>query len=336
MEGVLLSTLGGSRPLRRTRPPMKLRDLDNRMLHLQVNAIEKSTVKGYATGARDYISFCMSHHLSIEPTPKTLAHYIAYTSQFIASGPKYLSGVRHFLSDLYPNFDANCAHPLVTTTIRGSKKIRADPVHRKLPLRPAHLQTFLHIARGSGSYDNLLFATILSCLFYACHCSGELVQKNSKDLFDWRKIIKRSSLSFSQGRAQYHLPYHKGDPFYHGTDILFSQQEVADPVMLLKEYVDRRDSVHQARLALFLREDGSHPTRSWFDARFFAMLSREFGGHSAHAGGATFYASLGLSEDVIQAIGRWSSQAWKIYIRDNPTVRAEQQLAAIGLRLRCC
>ena len=30
----------------------------------------------------------------------------------------------------------------------------------------------------------------------------------------------------------------------------------------------------------------------------------------------------------------WSSQAWKIYIRDNPTVRAEQQLAAIGLRLR--
>ena len=49
-----------------------------------------------------------------------------------------------------------------------------------------------------------------------------------------------------------------------------------------------------------------------------------------------FYASLGLSEDVIQAIGHWSSQAWKIYIRDNPTVRAEQQLAAIGLRLRRC
>ena len=46
-----------------------------------------------------------------------------------------------------------------------------------------------------------------------------------------------------------------------------------------------------------------------------------------------FYASLGLPEDIIQAIGCWSSQAWKIYIRDNPTVCAEQQLAAIGLRL---
>ena len=326
MEGVLLSALGGSRPLRRTRPPMKLSDLDNHVLHLQVNAIEKSTVKGYATEAHDHTSFCISHHLSIEPTPETLAHYIAYTSQFIASGPKYLSGVRHFLSDLYPNFDANRAHPLVTTTIRGSKKIHADPIRRKLPLRPAHLQTFLLIAHNPGSYDDLLFATILSCLFYACHCSGELVQKNSKDLFDWRKIIKRwgppSSLKFSQGRAQYHLPYHKGDPFYRGTDILFSQQEVADPVTLLQEYVDRCDSIHNAHLALFLWEDGSHPTRSWFDTRFFAVLNREFRGHSPRAGGATFYASLGLSEDVIQALGRWSSQAWKIYIRDNPTVRA--------------
>jgi len=93
-------------------------------------------------------------------------------------------------------------------------------------------------------------------------------RKNSKDLFDWQKIIKCSSLTFPPGQAQYHLPYHKGDPFYHGTDILFSHQEVADPVTLLHEYVKQCDSVHGAHLALFLREDSSHPTRSWFDAQF--------------------------------------------------------------------
>ena len=108
--------------------------------------MRKKGVESLVTGARDYITFCMSHHLSIEPTAETLARYVAYTSQFIASAPKYLSGVRHFLSDIYPDFDKNRAHPLVTTTIRGSKKIRADPIRRKLPLRPAHLQTFLHIA----------------------------------------------------------------------------------------------------------------------------------------------------------------------------------------------
>ena len=97
-------------------------------LHLEMNTIDWSTSKAYATGVCDYVRFCMLHVLPLDPIPSTLSHYIAYTSQFIASGPKYLTGIRHFLGDVYPNFDANWAHPLVTTTVRGSKKVRADPV----------------------------------------------------------------------------------------------------------------------------------------------------------------------------------------------------------------
>lgn len=148
-------------------------------------------------------------------------------------------------------------------------------------------------------------------------------------LFDWRKVIKRASVVFADNRVGYHLPYHKADQFYRGTDILVGRHDIADPVALLREYVMRRDHIHKSRAALFLLEDGSHPTRAWFDSKFFALLGREFGGHSIRAGGATLYASLGLSEDVIQAIGRWSSSAWKIYIRDNPLVRAELQLASL-------
>ncbi|KZT10480.1 uncharacterized protein LAESUDRAFT_636296, partial [Laetiporus sulphureus 93-53] len=58
----------------------------------------------------------------------------------------------------------------------------------------------------------------------------------------------------------------------------------------------------------------------WFNHHFFALLDHSFGGHSACTGGATFYAGLGLSEDVIQRLGHWSSPAWKLYIRDNPSV----------------
>ena len=163
----------------------------------------------------------LQHSLPIDPTPQTLSHYIAYTSQFIASGPKYLTGVRHFLSDLYPDFDTNRSHPLVLAAIRGSKKVQADPVLRKLPLHMDHLSFFVTHTRSSKSYDDLLFATILSGCFYGCHRSGELVQSNDKSLFDWRKIIKCSSLAFFGVQAQYHLPYHKGDPFYCGTCYAF-------------------------------------------------------------------------------------------------------------------
>jgi hypothetical protein len=291
MEGVLLSALGGqgkSTRKSRARRPMDLRDLDHRTLWLQASSIEKSTVKGYTTGARDYVKFCMAHSLPIDPTPQTLSRYISYTSRFIASGPKYLTGVRHFLSAMYPDFDANRSHPLVTSVIQGSKKIRADPVSRKLPLRLHHLSAFLSRAQSSRSYDDLLFITILACCFYGCHCVGELVQKNDRSLFDWRKVITRSSLLFSAGRVQYRLPYHKSDPFYRGTDVLFTPQDTADPVALLADYLSLCGRLHGAATSLFLREDGSQPNRSWFESKIFSILDHSFGGHSARAGGATY------------------------------------------------
>ena len=107
MEGVILNSLGGGSRPRTTRPQMELSDLDNKTHYLQARSIEKSTAKGYATGARDYISFCITHSLPLDPTPQTLLRYIAYTSQFISSGSKYLSGAQHFLSDCYPSFDTN-------------------------------------------------------------------------------------------------------------------------------------------------------------------------------------------------------------------------------------
>jgi hypothetical protein len=281
MEGVLLGLLGrNARSLvLHSRPPVSLVDLDDRLAFLQANALDRSTVRGYAVGARDYLRFCLQHQLPLDPTPLTLARYIAYTSKYIASGPHYLTGVRHYLRDFFPEFDTVRAHPLVKTTIRGSRKVRADPVKRKLPLRVSHLQAFLQVAIQSQQYDDLLFITILSCAFYACHRIGELVPP-SRPLFDWRKIIKRDTLFFSNNRAQYRLPYHKGDPFFRGSDILFTPQDIADPISLLQLYTQLlRDHKHGARSPLFIRENGLHPSRAWFDRRLFTLVDRSFGGY---------------------------------------------------------
>lgn len=335
MAELLLAGIGGpSDRGRKVRHVIPLDELDNRISYLQSHSIEPSTKSGYLTGARDYITFCYNHKLPLDPTPRTLSRYIAYTSTFIASGPKYLTGARHFLHHLYPDFDKNRSSPLVQSTITGSKKVRADPVHRKLPLRTDHLIAFHELYTRSPTYDHLLFITILSCMFYGCHRSGELVVKTQKAGYfdDARKIIKRGSLRFQGSRAQYNLPYHKGDRFYRGTDVVFADQDIVNPVLLLKQYTSCRDKLHGAKPQLFLRQDGSQPTRSWWDSIFFSVLNRDFGGHSVRAGAATFYASLGVSESLIQALGRWSSEAWRIYIRDNPTIRIELQLAHLRQR----
>lgn len=315
--------------LRAQRSAMSMHEIDTRLDFLRHNAIEKSTGDNYRTGLRDYTMFCLRHNLSLDPTVDTLSRYISYTSAHIASGPKYLTGARHFLAQFYPEFDANRAHVLVRKTIAGSRKLRADPIRRKLPLRTSHLTSFINIARSTCSYDDLLFATVMSCCFYGCHRSGELVWSSSLHLQDMRKVVKRCTLTFSENRAGYHLPYHKTDRFYRGTEILLTSQTVANPVAMLKDYVSLRDRFVPSSAALFVRSDGSLPTRAWFESKLFAVVNRDFGGHSARAGGATFYANLGVSVDVIQAIGRWSSEAWKIYIRENPSIRAEIELARL-------
>jgi hypothetical protein len=142
---------------------------DSRVRLLQFNAIEKSTRKSYATGARDYINSCTNLHLPFDPTPQRLARYIAFTSLSIASAGKHLAGACHLLSDLFPSFNANRAHPLVQAILVRSKKM---PVHRNQPLKLPH-QSFVDVAHRTNGYDDLLFSIILSYSFYGCHQIGE-------------------------------------------------------------------------------------------------------------------------------------------------------------------
>ena len=132
MANLLLDAIGGWDIS--SHPPMPLSALDERVSHLTANAIERSTKKGYSTGVKSYVCFCLIHNLPLNLTPQNLARYIAYVSQYINSAPQYLSGIRHFLLEFFPDFDDNRSNPLVQAAIRGSKKVRANPIHRKLPL----------------------------------------------------------------------------------------------------------------------------------------------------------------------------------------------------------
>ena len=151
--------MGRSSSKHKACPYSSLQEIDQYASFLQNSAIEKSTTKNYQTGAHDYITFCQTHNLSLRPTPQTFSRYIAYTSNSIASAPKYLTGAQHYLKEFYPKFDEVRNHPLILSTIRGSKKVHADPVKRKLPLRLSHLSLFVS---HSNCYDFL-------SLFHFCH-----------------------------------------------------------------------------------------------------------------------------------------------------------------------
>ncbi|KIJ24417.1 hypothetical protein M422DRAFT_194709 [Sphaerobolus stellatus SS14] len=50
------------------------------------------------------------------------------------------------------------------------------------------------------------------------------------------------------------------------------------------------------------------------------FLGTDVAGHSLHSGGATALALAGVPDNAIQAMGRWSSDTWRIYIRKHPVL----------------
>ena len=95
-----------------------------------------------------------------------------------------------------------------------------------------------------------------------------------------------------------------------------------DPLLPFRAYLTSRDRLHPYRPELWLRQDGTIPTRAWFIRRLRLHFSSDVGGHSMRAGGATALAEAGIPPELIQAIGRWSSEAFRIYIRQHPVLLA--------------
>jgi hypothetical protein len=81
-----------------------------------------------------------------------------------------------------------------------------------------------------------------------------------------------------------------------------------------------RDRSFPLRPELWLTENGVIPTRSWFLHFLRRHLSDNVGGQSLRAGGATALAEAGIPPHMVQAIGRWSSEAFQIYIRRHPVI----------------
>ena len=154
-------------------------------------------------------------------------------------------------------------------------------------------------------------------------CLGELTWPDNKSLRDYRKVIMRTSVQIHPKSFQFTLPGHKADRFFEGSQVLIQSTQLDDdPWSSFTKYLALRDHRFPLRAELWLKEDGSIPTRAWFLRFLRRHFSGDVGRHSLRAGGATALAEAGIPPHIIQAIGRWSSDAFQIYIRRHPVFLA--------------
>lgn len=264
------------------------------------------------------------HNLPVEPTPDTLSFFAVFMSHHIdpKSVLNYLSGVCQQLEPYFCNVRPARRSPLVERTMKGCLRLKSSPVKRKRALTFDDLQTVLNKLANSTQHDDLLFKTMLITGFFALMRLGELTFPDEVRLRNWKKVSKHSTVQVSAEQYEFLLPAHKADPFFEGNRIIIKKVPYSniDPLSIFRDYLTSRDDRFPLFSPLWILHDRSVPTRNFFITRLRHFFDRDVAGQSMRAGGATSLTEHGVAPSIIQFMGRWSSDAFLIYIRKNPVL----------------
>lgn len=117
----------------------------------------------------------------------------------------------------------------------------------------------------------------------------------------------------------------KTDPFRKGVVMFLAAAPglTSDPVAALERLLESR-STHDVLAPLFQEAPGAALTRNTFIREVRDALERAgippagYAGHSFRRGAATMAAANGIHGHEIQLLGRWRSDAWKLYVNVDP------------------
>lgn len=289
------------------------------------HAIDTSTLNTYSSALNSYLTFVRLHDLPVDPTPDTLSFFTVFMSHHIVpkSVSSYLSGICHQLEPYFPDVRSTRKSRLVERTLKGCLRLRGVATNRKRALTFDDLLLVVTHLSHSNNHDDLLFQAMLLTGFFALMRLGELSFPDSKKLRNWRKVTKRSSVIIRPDQYEFHLPCHKADRFFEGNHIIVKRHqycELLNPLSVFQTYLTSRDTLFPLSSPLWITSKGDVPTRSFFISRTRRFFTNDVGGQSMRAGGATSLAENGVPPSLIQFMGRWSSDAFFIYIRKSPVL----------------
>ena len=235
--------------------------------------------------------------------PDTLSFYLTYASHHIEprSVMSYLTGIVRNLEPHYPHACAARSSRLVTRAMQGCLRRLSNPTRRKQPLTRAHLVQLSTSLSRPYSHDDLLFLAQVFTGFFALLRLGELIVPDTVALRDSLKVPRRSSVSVSPSDYRFNLRYDKSDRLFEGNMIVVQRTDShPDPFTAFTTYLSSRDRLFPFHPHLWLRADGSQPTRSWFMSKLCQVLPSSIAGHSLRAGGATSLAAAGVPPSQIK------------------------------------
>lgn len=293
------------------------------------SALSSGTRKHYQRAWATFNEFYKNFYHSTDPelplTTPTLALFIAYlhARKLAPSSIKsYLSaiGYVHKMKGLPDPTRAFLIEKVLTALGRQVSCDIRLPISR--PVLHEIVGSLHHT--NSSAFQRILFSAMFLMAFYGFFRIGELAAKsaNAGD-----SVVQYNNMRFLTQRGIIRMVKITITNFKHNTnsrpfDILIEREDSLPmcPVQAMVDYCKLRGSKAGP---LFCQADSSPITAGQFNAElrrcllFCGLDTSRYKGHSFRIGAACHAAEKGFSDAQIRALGRWKSDAFKLYIRSD-------------------
>lgn len=300
--------------------------LDLDILHYHSVALAPSTLHSYHVALRSYQLFC--HHAGVRSFPLDEG----ILQRFVASHANRLSFVIRHYKSLFEWSSVFFTYATLTSPVRISSMVRLFYLLRAIrrvqganfrrpqrnPITVQHLHLICHRLQFL-QYNNFqrlaLWSAATTAFFGLLRCSEYTCQFPTS--FNPSTDLRYSNVTISSNLTIMiiRIRASKTDPFRLGCNIrVGATGDRCCPVRAMSRYL----SVHPMPMGpLFIFSSHRFITR----IDIVNMLGRCLPGvpnintHSFRIGGASAAASAGITDSTIQILGRWSSDAYRRYLR---------------------
>lgn len=291
----------------------------------QKMAAAEGTRSNLRTQWRTYLLFCEYFDIQALPaSSETMCYYVEFLKRSftaIASIKNYLSGVRqlHALHDLPCSSDGQL---LLKMTLRGAAKALFREPKRAPPMTVPAMLALWRITNFSDHLDCTMFCIFVFAFF--CFARKSSLFPPRRDAFSAELYPTRADVEKTSFGLLLHLKFGKSNQFGNKNRRIPLHACPSSPLCPVRAF---------SLLSLACAAPPSAPLFSLpssrtlvsmdngvFESNFRRMLAAAglqdagFTPHSFRRGGATAAFQAGLPSEVIQSIGGWSSDCYRIYL----------------------
>ena len=270
-----------------------------------------STRASYNSATRSFISFALTYHRLhqdgrlLPASEETLMLFITYLSYTLKP-----QSIKVYLSAICREY--GLPNPLAETTqlrrlLRGIKRIHGCSTDSRLPITPNLLRSFLHFLDFRYPDHITLWAAMLVA-FFGFLRSNELLALQHNDL---QRTPEGYLLRIRSSKT---------DPFRSGATVSFTPSGNDGLCAVTALHLLRAKTSFDAG-PLFRFLSGAALTHHKLNHLIQELAARSgvspgrYSSHSFRIGAASTAAAAGIPDWKIQALGRWSSDCYKRYIR---------------------